>query len=138
MYYRGSGIVIVGFDVTNYESYESCKRWIDSMRDFSPTIPVIVAVGNKIDLADSRRVKTEEASKFFSEFYPPVPYFETSAKTGAGVNELFDSAVQLWLDSPASLTLNNNPQDAILNGNTQVVVSDDKRKKKAHDKCVIC
>ena len=110
LYYRGAGIVIVGFDVTNLESLTVCDRWIEELKSKKDYFKgVIVAVGNKIDLIDQRKISTEEAQEHFKSMDPPIPYFETSAKTGEGVNELFESAVAMWLDSPlSSLAMRND------------------------------
>ena len=44
------------------------------------------------------KLKKEEAVKFFEEQgIPSDHYFETSAKTGEGINELFYTAVKFWL-----------------------------------------
>ena len=126
MYIRGSGAIVVGFDVTNDATFEDCKRYVNELRASEYRCPVMVAVGNKIDLVEERKIKTEEAKEYFSSLDPPVPYFETSAKTGEGVNELFDSIIRLWLNSSASLPMNNNPEE---------VSSEEVNKK---DKCVIC
>ena len=74
---------------------------------------MIVAVGNKIDLVDERKISTEEAREHFRSMDPPIPYFEISAKTGKGVNKLFESAVALWLGIPLSSlpSVNDNEEE---------------------------
>ena len=94
MYYRNAQAVIVGFDVTKRCTFEGCDSWIQKLRTNVPDC-VVVAVGNKIDLVDSREVSTKEARAHFETMNPPVPFFETSAKTGEGVNELFDSVTRM-------------------------------------------
>ena len=59
---------------------------------------------------------------------PPVPYFETSAKTGEGVNELFDSVVRLVIERKAE-SMNNN------NNNNE---NSDEGEDEKDDKCIIC
>ena len=94
MWTRDAQAAIVGFDVTERHSLEVCDRWIEEMHAKYPEC-VVVAVGNKIDLLDRREVSTEEARAHFETMNPPVPYFETSAKTGEGVNELFDAVTRM-------------------------------------------
>ena len=96
MYYRGAQAAFVGFDVTRRETMDTCDRWIEELRTNVPDC-VVVAVGNKIDLVDKRVISTEEARALFEEMNPPVPYFETSAKTGEGVNELFDAVTRMLI-----------------------------------------
>lgn len=88
-------IIIVGFDLTKSESYNDCDDWIRIVRNHAPSA-VIFAVGTKADLVEERAVTAEEARNHFSAMEPPVPYRETSALTGEGVNELFEDSVRLW------------------------------------------
>ena len=96
MYYHGAAIALPGYDVTHKESLEVCDRWIEELRHNAPEC-TIVAIGNKIDLADRREVGFNEAVEHFDKL--SVPYFETSAKTGEGVNEAFEGAVRYWIQS---------------------------------------
>ncbi|OHT05769.1 hypothetical protein TRFO_26451 [Tritrichomonas foetus] len=54
--------------------------------------PFIVLVGNKSDLSDEFEV-TDENVREFCESHDGIPYFETSAKTGDGIKEMFDALV---------------------------------------------
>ena len=47
-------------------------------------LPLII-VGNKVDMEESREISKEDAEKFASENH--YKYYETSAKTGDGVDE---------------------------------------------------
>ena len=87
-------IVIVGFDVTNRNTLAKCDSWIKEVQDNCTAI--VFAVGNKIDLVDKREVSTEEARAHFQAMTPPVPYFETSAKTGQNVTQVFETAIREW------------------------------------------
>ena len=60
---------------------------------------MLVVIGNKIDLRNTKyeTVSKEEAVEFFDKHsIPSCYYFETSAKTGQGVNELFINAIRIW------------------------------------------
>lgn len=82
----------MGFDVTEDSTLWVCDNWIDEVRTIVPEC-MVVAVGNKIDLVYRRVISTEKARAHFEE--KGVPYFETSAKTGEGVNELFGSVTRM-------------------------------------------
>ena len=125
MIYRESEVAIVGFDVTNLESLQVCDRWIKELRDADQKVfsGIVVAVGNKIDLVDSRTISTEDAEEHFSSMDPPIPYFETSAKTGEGVTELFQGAMKIWIDKQLSTG------QTIINDNEKEEEKDEKGKK---------
>ena len=96
-YIRGAQAIIVGFDVTNQDTMNTCDFWISKIKEQEGLDCVVVAVGNKVDLVDEREVSTKEARTHFERMDPPIPYFETSAKTGEGVNELFESVARMVL-----------------------------------------
>ena len=85
-----------------------CKDWVQRVTDMGDIDCAVVAVGNKADLADAREVSTEEARAHFEAMNLPLPYFETSAKTGEGVDELFDTVVEMVLDESFTLCNNDN------------------------------
>ena len=70
--------------------------WIDSLKSNlgENSLPIVID-GNKIDL-DDRDISTEDAKKFAQE--NNFKYFETSAKSGIGVDELFREIVNQILE----------------------------------------
>ena len=84
-FFRNAHGIIIVYDVTNSETYDDLKYWIQSIQTHMGTTSdvKIIIVGNKIDL--TREVKKEDAQKFAEE--SGFKYFETSAKTGEGVEE---------------------------------------------------
>lgn len=110
--FKNAHAVIIVFDVTSRESLLGCDRWVQDMIASKSTDMVFVAVGNKIDLAESREVSTEEARAHFEAMSPSPLYFETSALTGEGIEELFGSVVNMVLErSTASLNNDNTDRD---------------------------
>ena len=93
MYYRGADIIVVGFDVTDRSSIDTCCQYVDECLVDSLKC-VIVAVGNKIDLKDQRVISTAQAKALFAA--KGVPYFEMSVKTGEGVDEMVQATLRLW------------------------------------------
>lgn len=94
MYYRNSRAAVVAYDLTSQNSFDKVGYWIQELRATGMRI-VICLVGSKLDLADEeengRAVDREVAQQFAQEH--GVGFFETSAKTGENVNEVFQ-----WLD----------------------------------------
>lgn len=105
MYYRNAQAALVVYDLTKPTSLIKAKHWVAELqRQASPGI-VISLVGNKLDLTndgagnggdeeggaedsgDARKVTTEEAKTYAEE--EGLLFFETSAKTGYNVTEVF-------------------------------------------------
>ena len=96
LYFFRTNVVVVCFDVTSSESYHKTDDWLEFVRANVHGEQVFLVAGTKIDLVDERKITTEEARKHFELMDPPIPYFELSAFTGQGVNELFEAAVGIW------------------------------------------
>ncbi|KAI2642898.1 ras-domain-containing protein [Xylaria nigripes] len=108
MYYRNAQAALVVYDLTKPTSLVKARHWVAELqRQASPGI-VIALVGNKLDLTNdsesghgegeiegaegeesggARKVTTEEAKSYAEE--ESLLFFETSAKTGHNVTEVF-------------------------------------------------
>ncbi|KAK8897469.1 hypothetical protein M9Y10_015421 [Tritrichomonas musculus] len=84
-YYRGAKGILVVFDVSRKDTFVLTRFWIDSIKESATSDVDVALVGNKCDLP--RAVTKEEASKYADEY--KIPYFETSAKDGTNVSEIF-------------------------------------------------
>ena len=114
MYYRNAQSALVVYDLTKPSSLTKAKHWVAELqRQASPGI-VIALVGNKLDLCtaagehdaaaeaensetateepqegDARKITTKEAKDYAEE--EGLLFFETSAKDGTGVQEVFNA-----------------------------------------------
>ena len=112
MYYRNAQSALVVYDLTKPTSLVKAKHWVAELqRQASPGI-VIALVGNKVDLTkpageegsgeipetsgedtegaeegDARKISTKEGREYAEE--ESLLFFETSAKSGANVQEVF-------------------------------------------------
>ena len=68
--------------------------WLKELKTHSNPDIKIFLIGNKIDLADSRKVTEEEAIKFKDDYMLNL-YMETSAKTGFNAREIFIEAARV-------------------------------------------
>ena len=84
-YYKGASGIILIFDVTNIKSYEDIKKWINEIKEEISEKVSIVLIGNKIDNVQERKISKDQGEKLANEI--GVKFFETSAKTGEGINE---------------------------------------------------
>ena len=92
-YYKGANGIILIYDVTNLQSYENVKNWISQIKEEANPNVLIYLAGNKIDVGEEERVvKTEEGQKIADELN--LPFYETSAKNGLNVNEIFEDILE--------------------------------------------
>ena len=93
-YYNKAHGVLLVYDITNQESYESIKGWIKEIKQNTQILPVILLIGNKNDLQGKLDEKDglELAQKYDLQF------FSTSAKTGNGIEKAMETLVKLVYD----------------------------------------
>lgn len=90
MYYRNAQAALVVYDVTKPQSFIKARHWVKELHEQASKGIIIALVGNKIDVLENgeeRKVAREEAERLAEE--ESLLYFETSAKTGENVNEVF-------------------------------------------------
>ena len=94
-YYRGVNSIIIVFDITDKKSFSNVNDWLKQIEKYANKNVFKVLVGNKSDLADMRKIEYDEAKLYGEEHN--MPYFETSAKEGLNIHELFDSSINSFL-----------------------------------------
>merc|ERR1719471_1599048 len=87
LYYRGAHAALIVYDLTNKESFQNAKTWVEEVRKQEGDHVVIGLAGNKSDLAERRAVPTEDGESFASE--GGFVFKETSAKTGMNIQDIF-------------------------------------------------
>jgi small GTP-binding protein len=95
-YFHGAKGILAVFDVTRKASLHDLTKWIDGVRDSVGPIPVYT-LGNKVDLVERRETTDEEASDTLRSYECPILY--TSAKTGANVEQAFQSLAKTIVET---------------------------------------
>lgn len=122
-YVKGSLVIIIVFDITNKDSYESVlSDWANYISDKCDPFSILL-VGNKIDLSDDRVISFNDGTKLSNQikdkFYKEIKgvnrelddkrfsYYETSAKDGTGIDILFHFIAEM-ASAAQSLTNTNS------------------------------
>jgi Ras-related protein Rab-5C len=96
---KGASAAIVVYDVTRPETFMAMNNWFESFREVCPASPVLISA-NKVDLLDKRMVPHEPGMMLRDWFQ--AEYFETSAKTGDAVNNVFTRIAEVVLEKSLS------------------------------------
>ncbi len=91
MYYKETQGVLICFDITDTDSFDAIQFWFNDVANNAPKDSVKVLVGLKLDLSGNRMVTIQQAKNLAHTYH--MQYFEVSAKSGKGVDELFTSTV---------------------------------------------
>ena len=107
MYYRNANCAVVVYDITQpvllpslvlfailadivlQSSLDKAKAWVKELQRQAPEAIIIALAGNKLDLSSQRAIDTAEAEAYAKE--AGLLFFETSAKSGDNVKELFSA-----------------------------------------------
>ena len=87
-YYRGAMGILLVYDVSDANSFHNIRNWMKNIEQHASSNVVKVLVGNKCDLREGERAVSYSQGKQLAEEYR-IPFFETSAKTGEHVQEVF-------------------------------------------------
>uniref|UniRef100_A0A915N4Q6 Uncharacterized protein n=1 Tax=Meloidogyne javanica TaxID=6303 RepID=A0A915N4Q6_MELJA len=89
-YYRGAHGIIVVYDITDQDSFNNVKQWLQEIDRYASESVNKLLVGNKCDLTNKRAIETNVA-KFFFEYADQlnIPFLETSAKNSTNVEQAF-------------------------------------------------
>ena len=84
-YVRGAGIIFLIYDVSERKSFSNLEEWINFIKQINTDESLLVLCGNKIDL--ERKVTYQEGFELAKK--NNMMFFETSAKDGTNVEEIF-------------------------------------------------
>ena len=96
---KGASAAIVVYDVTRPETFMAMNNWFESFKEVCPDSPVLISA-NKVDLLDKRMVPQEPGIMLRDWFQ--AEYFETSAKTGDAVDNVFTRIAEVVLKKALS------------------------------------
>jgi len=87
IYYRDAEGAVLVYDITIKETLGKVHKWIAELRSHAGDEITVVIVGNKCDREIDRQVPEEEALEWAKKYN--AVHFNTSAKSGKGIEEAF-------------------------------------------------
>jgi Ras-related protein Rab-1A len=86
-YYRGAHGIIVVYDVTDQDSFNNVKQWLNEIDRYASESVQKLLVGNKCDMVSKKVVEFETAKQFADSL--SITFLETSAKNAQNVEQAF-------------------------------------------------
>ena len=87
-YYSNTCCALIVYDITNQNSFDSVKQWIEDVKNYTDKDTHLVLVGNKIDLKDQRKISKEDGQNLATQ--NGMDFYESSALTGENINNIFE------------------------------------------------
>ncbi len=94
-YSLGSSGGIFLYDITRFDTIESLNEWISIVKEKNGDIPLLL-IGNKIDLANQRKIPKDYGKKI-ATMNKMTEFYEVSAKEGTNVEDVFQRITELML-----------------------------------------
>ncbi|KAI9795929.1 MAG: hypothetical protein M1833_006577 [Piccolia ochrophora] len=105
-YYRGAHGICVVYDVTDMDSFNNVKQWLQEIDRYATEGVNKLLVGNKSDMSDKKVVEYTVAKEFADSL--GIPFLETSAKNASNVEQAFLTMARQIKERMGTATANNN------------------------------
>ncbi|KAF4626057.1 hypothetical protein G7Y89_g12106 [Cudoniella acicularis] len=106
-YYRGAHGICVVYDVTDMDSFNNVKQWLQEIDRYATEGVNKLLVGNKSDMSDKKVVEYTVAKEFADSL--GIPFLETSAKNASNVEQAFLTMARQIKERMGTTTANNKP-----------------------------
>ncbi|RDA86480.1 hypothetical protein CP532_3588, partial [Ophiocordyceps camponoti-leonardi (nom. inval.)] len=104
-YYRGAHGICVVYDVTDMDSFDNVKQWLQEIDRYATEGVNKLLVGNKSDIADKKVVEYTVAKELADSL--DIPFLETSAKNASNVEQAFLTMARQIKERMGTTTANN-------------------------------
>ena len=96
-FYHSSALAILVYAINNLQSFENLEIWLNEIKiKGNPDISIIL-IGNKCDLEDEREVTNDIVNEWCESNNIKI-FFETSAKNGINIDNIFPEAAKVLLE----------------------------------------
>ena len=94
IFYRGAHIVFLCYDITREDTFNNVIQWLGEIKAHASAEVLVYLIGNKFDCDDGERQVDKQVALDFCRANKIEKFFETSAKTGKNVEEVFSLAAK--------------------------------------------
>ncbi len=102
-YYHGAQGIFVVYDITDRESFNGVKMWMNEIKKYAQPSVIKILVGNKNDMEEKREITFEEGKEVADSY--GIDFFETSAKETYQIDKTFTEISRLIIEK-----MNKSPQ----------------------------
>ena len=93
-FYRSALCIFIVFSLDDENSFLNLNKWLYDIKTINENeSPIIILIGNKKDKVSERQISKEEIENYCKK-YDIDTYYETSAKTGESIHELFKDVIR--------------------------------------------
>ena len=134
-FYKDSYIVCFVYDITNQQSLNNIKaRWYPDLQKYGEKYAVLAIVGNKSDLYENDNLADESMAKDYAKEIG-ASFMLTSAKTGDGIEKLFDILTTKFLSPEFNSKYEEMTGDKEVSKNVKISQNNENKKKKKSKFC---
>ena len=108
-FYRSALCIFVVFSLESIESFNRVNKWIEEIKENNNEEYILVLIGNKSDLTPQKKIDKEVIDDYCRK-NDIENYFETSAKTGENIHEMFKKVVKQLFIKFALPIINDNQE----------------------------
>ena len=87
LYFRGANVALIVYAIDNIDSFHSVEKWLSRLKESAGNEVHLFLVANKIDNIAYKVVESNEGQELAEKI--GTVFYEVSAKTGQGVDDLF-------------------------------------------------
>ena len=126
-YYKGAKGALLVYDITRKSTFENIDNWLIDLRTNADKDILILLIGNKSDLIDTREINEEEARTKAEQYN--IAFLETSAKTGDNIDKAFTQLIEQVYNANMSMFQSNVEIEANNGDGVNLVNKEDTKKR---------
>ena len=113
-FYHSSSLAILVYAINNLKSFENLEIWLNEIKTKGNPDINIILIGNKCDLDNEREVENDIVKEWCESNNIKI-FFETSAKNGINIDNIFSQAAKLLLEQHKKLKYNIKTTESMKN-----------------------